>query len=605
MKPFLSALLGSVASVALVALPAVAGVVERPAMHGHAATVTPPPPPPPNPSTSNIYPGCSVPPAVSTGNTWYFDPTNGKSPAAWVTYFAANPSDTGHQGDVTHPWNNLQAAVTGLWGTANVAPNITYPGYSRPLLSSVPFIHVVNGVKGVTADNTGSPPIHPGDTIMLMSGNYGGLTLGANSEETVNSAFVTVQAAPGQTPVLNTIFITDTNKWVFSSITVQSIRSVAPANAALVTLKDQGALFPTTDIVFNNMSLSSAPAATTATWTQAQWGTNGRAAFSVNGSAGNGTNGEPYTSCISMTGSHITQIDQGAILGGNNIVFSGNEIDHFFDDGVDFMGSNQAITKNYVHDGETRGDGNHPDAFQGNEGPTPVPAGPTHNWYFNVLVDSNIVIRRTDPNLSWPDQLQGITQFDAEWTNLVVTNNVVIARSCWGMSYGSDHDTLIADNTVLDDGDTSIVLSGCTSAFNAGGTSHEGPASTNVRVSNNLVDHMDINNLVPGSITFDHNVALSWYQPITQYVNGTLVYQVAPGTDANGNTSFANPGISYASVFTTWPANPTTTWQYAATLLSGSTVAIGRGTSGAPLPTIDITGATRTAPLTVGAYNHP
>lgn len=611
MTRFLRALLATTSAVALSAVPAYAINVERPAVHGQPGGGGSPPPPPS--STYTVYPGCSVPPVVSTGSTWYFDPVNGQTPAYWATYFAANPGDIGYAGDEQHPWNSLIGAISGYWGTANVISNYTYPGYSRPLLSSVPFWHVTTaGEDGLNAgeaigevdvaDNTGDPPIQPGDTIMLMSGNYGNIFIGAYALSTVNSNWVWIEAAPGQTPVFTTLYAVATNKWVFNGITVQSPKTTPTVNISLVHVGDEGASHPTSDMVFAGMQISSAPSATAVTWTEPEWGTNGRAGITIIGSAGNGTNGEPYTTCVSITGSHMTQVDQGAILQGNNIVFSGNEIDHFFDDGVDFMGSNQLITKNYVHDGETRADGNHPDAFQGNEGPTPVPAGPTYNAYSNVLVDSNVVIRRTDPNLAFPDQLQGITQFDADWTNLVVTNNIVIARSCWAMSFGSDHDSLIANNTAVDDGDTSIVLSGCSSAVNAGGASHEGPASTNVRMTNNLVDHMDINNQVPGSIVADHNVALSWYEPFAQYENGTLIYQVPAGTDVFGNTSYAKPGVSYASVFNTWLPG---TWQYDVHLLSGSTVVIGAGTSGSPLPTIDITGVTRTYPYTVGAYGYP
>ena len=110
-------------------------------------------------------------------------------------------------GDQQHPWNSLIGAISGYWGTANVTPNVTYPGYSRPLLSSVPFWHTTTtGEAGLNAgeaigkvdvaDNTGSPPIHPGDTIMLMSGNYGNIFIGAYTLSTVNSDWVTVQATP-------------------------------------------------------------------------------------------------------------------------------------------------------------------------------------------------------------------------------------------------------------------------------------------------------------------------------------------------------------------------------------------------------------------------
>ena len=89
------------------------------------------------------------------------------------------------------------------------------PGYARPLLSSVPYYHVVEGKRVYVADQLGSPPVQPGDTIKLMSGNYGDIVIGDYSKQVVNPSFVTVEAAPGQAPVFSTLYIRSTNKWVF------------------------------------------------------------------------------------------------------------------------------------------------------------------------------------------------------------------------------------------------------------------------------------------------------------------------------------------------------------------------------------------------------
>ena len=40
----------------------------------------------------------------------------------------------------------------------------------------------------------------------------------------------------------------------------------------------------------------------------------------------------------------------GAVVMANNMLFSGNEIDRFGDDGIDYGASNILITKNYIHD---------------------------------------------------------------------------------------------------------------------------------------------------------------------------------------------------------------------------------------------------------------
>ena len=77
------------------------------------------------------------------------------------------------------------------------------------------------------------------------------------------------------------------------------------------------------------------------------------------------------TKCISLTGSHISNVRFGASLSANQLVFSNNQIDHFGDDGIDYAASNLAITKNNIHDNLDIGDGNHEDAMQGQIGLLP------------------------------------------------------------------------------------------------------------------------------------------------------------------------------------------------------------------------------------------
>jgi hypothetical protein len=75
---------------------------------------------------AQVYPGCAVPPATSTGKIWWVDPVNGKTPAA------------GGLGTQAAPWDSLNGVISGSWGTAGYSA----PGYTRPLLSSVPYFHV-------------------------------------------------------------------------------------------------------------------------------------------------------------------------------------------------------------------------------------------------------------------------------------------------------------------------------------------------------------------------------------------------------------------------------------------------------------------------------
>ena len=367
---------------------------------------------------AQVYSGCATPPTTFR-HVWYFDPVHGKTQAA------------GGNGSQASPWNNLQALVQAqTWLRLS-------PSDNRPL-SSDPGAGQPWVVK--TGPNAG--PIAPGDEILLISGNYGNLWLNVCNTEIANSAFITVAAAPGQTPVLTSLFIAGTNdgrsegsRCKVSSRRYQRVR--------LIHIDDFSPTFPTSNIVFENMTISSQDNVTG--WSKAQWVANARDGFFVHS-----TPGTTATNCISLTASHITNVRYGAVIAARQVVFSNNQIDHFGDDGIDYAASNLAITHNSIHDNLDIGDGNHEDAMQGQPGF--LAAGATVNRFQNVLIDSNPVIRQTDPRLPFPTYLQGIDAFDADWTNVTATNNVVITSACHGITFGSIHNSLIANNTVVEDG---------------------------------------------------------------------------------------------------------------------------------------------------------
>src|ERR1700735_158217 len=199
---------------------------------------------------AQVYPGCAQP--GPTGKVWYLDPVNGKTPAA------------GGNGSQTAPWNSL----TGVLSVK------LPPGYTRPLLSSVPSSHIVDGKRVYVADQLGSPPVQPGDTIKLMSGDYGDIGIGDYLQQVVNPSFVTVEAAPGQTPVFLTLYISSTNKWGVNGLQAQSLFGTNNSKQGLVTVTDQGAALPTSEIILQNMEISTTD--NIEGWTKEQWVAQGR-----------------------------------------------------------------------------------------------------------------------------------------------------------------------------------------------------------------------------------------------------------------------------------------------------------------------------------------
>ena len=351
------------------------------------------------------------------------------------------------------------------------APNITVPGYSRPLLSSVPYNHIANGQFVAVADQLGNPPVQPGDALMLMSGNYGDIGIGDFNLPTTNSDFVTVEAAPGQTPVFTTLLFNRTSKWVFNAIKVQSLLGTNGNTQAARRADGPGrhrfrrptsfwrtckSARPTIRLAGARPSGSRRPAAKVLR----------RLAWPAMARTGSQTR-----RCISLAGSHIQNVRVGAILAANNLLFTNNVIDHFGDDGIDYAANNLAITHNTIHDNLDIGDGNHEDAMQGQNGP--LPPGVAFNAFSNILIDSNLIARQTDPQLAFPTYLQGIDAFDEDWTNITVTNNVIVTSACHGITFASIHNSLIANNTVVEDG--LFPTPGCVAAINIGGATHQGP----------------------------------------------------------------------------------------------------------------------------------
>ena len=511
---------------------------------------------------AQVYSGCAAPPTTFR-HVWYFDPVHGKTQAA------------GGNGSQASPWNNLQALIQ------------AEPGYSFPLLTTAPYLHSVGaGKPWATTTGPNAGPIAPGDEILLMSGNYGNLWINIWAAEISNSAFVTIAPAPGQKPVLTSLLVSGSNDWAFNGLKVQSLQPAALSGNYLVEVSDGGASFPTSNIVFENMTVSSQDNAEA--WSKAQWVANARGGFFARSTAG-----ATDTKCVSFTGSHISNVKNGAALAASQLIFSNNQIDHFGDDGIDYAASNIAITHNNLHDNLDIGDGNHEDAMQGVIGF--LPAGAAVNRFQNVLIDSNQVIRQTDPELSFPTYLQGIDAFDSDWTNVTVTNNVVITSGCWGIDFSSVHNSLIANNTVVEDGLFSTP--GCIASVSVGDKTHQGASSSNTIVRNNLASQLNVDNRDSGVVA-DHNVAVCCLgREISWYVNGAIQYLSNPGTYAKGNIiDSGGPKGEFVNF------NPATL-TYNVMLKSGAR-AIGAGTA-TGAPTVDILGVARAAPYAVGAYSYP
>ena len=270
-------------------------------------------------------------------------------------------------------------------------------------------------------------------------------------------------------------------------------------------------------------------------WTQADWRENSSTAVSVRGE------------CTTILGNNIENIRWGIRQSGDHGLIQGNIINNIADDGMQVSASDITIRGNRLTNFLDIDDDNHEDMIQ------------AFNLSDNIVlhditIDSNIGISQTDPNLPFPNRAtQGITEFDGQWNNYNVINNVIVTNHWHGISiYGATNANLI-NNTVFGDNPSRVPWIG---VFDSKTGAHP------------------VNNIIR------NNLAGKYNHPSRGYIQ-------------DHNVAVPNPKIAVVKFDT---AN------HAFDLhLKASSPAIGAGTTiGAPGS--DITGVARVPPIDAGAY---
>jgi hypothetical protein len=153
------------------------------------------------------FASCNFTVPTTFPHVWYFDPVHGQTENTYTTAgVSLNPSVTPHQGDINHPWKDLNAVATSTFNA-----KVTIGGYNLPLLAST---------------TQAGGPILPGDEILLKSGTaaqYGAIGFGT-SGLLFNSTgpFITFKPAPGATVTFAGLNIGGTYNLAFSGINIQS-----------------------------------------------------------------------------------------------------------------------------------------------------------------------------------------------------------------------------------------------------------------------------------------------------------------------------------------------------------------------------------------------
>ncbi|MFY9288191.1 MAG: right-handed parallel beta-helix repeat-containing protein, partial [Alphaproteobacteria bacterium] len=400
-----------------------------------------------------VYPGCDVP-KINSGRIFYVDPINGSMAG---------------DGSAAKPWRTL----------AEVA--------NANLLSTKRY--VANTTDKFT-DNT-KAKVKEGDTVLLMSGDHGSVTL-----KGFNTDFITIAAAPNQQPVLRELFLTGATRWKIEGLRFQGIKLASDWRSMVHAV---GGFFgPATQLIIKDNYITSHDDVNY--WSQIDWKNNAR----------NGITIADTTNCTSLTNNKIINTRFGANLSGPNLVFHNNKIDYIGGDGLRFTNSNMLITHNRITNNLDLGDGNHPDAMQG----FVCANGKCDGTAKNIVIDSNTIIRQTDPNLKFPNGLQGICAFDSNWYNVTVTNNVIVTNAYHGITMNGLHGGLIANNTVLGDGDLrpAINVKRAKTGVPSSDVTVRNNIAAGISIDDGLINVVPDHNLIFGTFSVPGPTKHMWYE---------------------------------------------------------------------------------------------
>lgn len=264
-----------------------------------------------------------------------------------VWYFDNSASSSGQTGATGHPYVSLQSLTTSVGGVG-------------PLLTTA-----------------GGSVIAPGDEVLVNtgSGSYGALTFTNINNST---AFLTIAAAPGQTPLLSTINLQGSSLFAFYNLSLQDASSAATLFVVGGTAHD---------VIFDHGIGFGASNATVATWLPSDWIASSPQAFAI---GDDHPGASALTTCVRITHNHFFNVNNAFQVHADHSRVADNELDHFINDGVDYGANNIIIQDNYIHDFINNGTGGHVDGMQG----FTLAFGAN-----DVLINRNIVVFQADVNL--------------------------------------------------------------------------------------------------------------------------------------------------------------------------------------------------------------
>ncbi len=373
----------------------------------------------------------------TTAKTFHVDPMNG-----------AMTND----GSEAAPWSTLEEVVAaGLIETMENWP--------------LPFDPQSSGRRVKQA----GAPVVSGDTLLLYDGLHGKLFLRNYN----NSDYITIAAADGRRPILESVHLQACRFWRLQGLSVSSEPYGRYYNGRLMFLESHGFQGPSARIdVFNcNVYSSEQP------WTTAsEWLDKVASGIYITADSVNAVNND------------IRNVDMGLQAIGDYINAVGNRIVNFCGDGMRPLGSHVLFEGNVIKNCYDVDD-NHDDGIQSFRVNNFTPD--------NVVIRGNVIINNEDENQPLAGPLQGIGCFDGFYNNWLVENNLILVNHWHGITFLGGRNCRIVNNTVLDP--TPDLRPGPSWIMVA--NHKDGRASENCEAINNVANTLDVDGKLVNNVT--------------------------------------------------------------------------------------------------------
>jgi MYXO-CTERM domain-containing protein len=268
-----------------------------------------------------------------------------------------------------------------------------------------------------------------GDTILLLSGYYGLLTINGRQ----NTQHVTIAAAPGAKARFPRVLVRDSSYWTLRGLDVSPSYAPTYSKQTMIELQSYNQKGPLEEIVVEDCVLRSVP--DVSGWSDSDW--NNKAASGI------GVGGTKMT----IRNNKVENVNFGISVGATHSLIKGNLVKNFSGDGMRGLGDHTVFEGNTVKNCYDV-NANHDDGFQswtkGSDGKVGT------GQVVGVVLRGNLIINYEDPKQPYRGTLQGIGMFDGTFVDWVIENNVIITDHWHGITLMGAKNCRVVNNTVID-----------------------------------------------------------------------------------------------------------------------------------------------------------